>query len=308
MVNYLFLLLALFPALAWGQMGQGGRATIMVVPWSKGDENLQDKLEADFHYRAVLNEIRLAIDRRGFSTVNFIQKLRNADRNRVAGTSNWRNTFKSIIDNSTADILIEAEVHLVEDKYGRQVEVLLEAIETSNAQSLGNSGLLKSNPFATENTALLAENALERGDELSAFLNRIQDKFNAIRRSGQPIALRIEVDRNSPYHLDTRIGTQGDLLAEKIQDWLLEKGRAWHRDGLVDGVYYHVEGRDAAILSFDFVHIPFLDVEGYRYDVNHFARELRKAIGAMGLESEKGDYFSVEDQVERNTLSLYLMN
>ncbi|WP_020538779.1 DUF6175 family protein [Lewinella cohaerens] len=308
-MNKLFLLLIFIcPIALSGQVGQGSRATIMVVPWTTTDEDLREKLESDFNYRTILNEIRLAFDKEGYTTINFVQKLRNAEINKVSGLTNWRTIFKNVIDNSGADIIIEAEIFIAEQKYGNSVEILLEAIETSSSESLTNSGLLKSEPFATTDMARLVENALDENQQLTAFLNLMTEKFNIVRATGRSILLRVEVDENSPYDLETFIGQSGDYLSEKIQDWILDKCQEWYRNGLVSDVSFNVAGRDPSLLSYDFVRIPFKDANGDRYDINSFARELRKAISAMGVNSDKGSFFRIGDKIERNKLFLTLRN
>jgi len=300
----LLLLFSSFPMLTLqGQPGQGSRATIMVVPWTRSDENILEKLDNDFNYRVVLNEIKRAFDQRGFSTIDFAQRLKNADINRAAGMDNWRDIFKDIIDNSPADITVQAEVFLQEAKYGQKVQLTLEAIETSSSESLANSGLLESPSIRTKNYATLVEKALEKEQALEEFLNLMNSKFASIRKDGRVTVLRIEVGANSEYNLHT-MTEDGDFLADLIQDWVDKKYYFWAEEGLVSGIAYNIDGNSSSLLSFEQFRIPFADENGRRYDINRFAREIRKAIVKMGKKCEKGDFFKLGQQIRRNVLTL----
>jgi hypothetical protein len=302
------LLQLLFCSTIIAQAGQGSRATIMVIPWTTKDEDVREKLESDFNYRAILNEVRLAFDNEGYSTINFIQKLQNATKDETLGLSNWRTVFKDIAAKSGADIIVQAEIEIVDGKYGSSVSILLEAIETSSSESLANSGLLESGQFSTTNYANLAKQALENEQSVQTFLASLESKFRTIRAKGRSISLRIEVDQNSMYDLETYVGTEGDYLTDLIQDWIQDKCESWRVAGILDDVYFNIADRDASILAFDFVRIPMADAEGQRYDINNYARELRKAIAVMGIKSDKGENFQVRDQVDRNRLTVILMN
>jgi hypothetical protein len=298
----------LFCSTIIAQAGQGSRATIMVIPWTTKDEDVRGKLESDFNYRAILNEVRQAFDNEGYSTINFIQKLQNVTKDETTGLSNWRTVFKDIVAKSGADIIVQAEIEIVDGKYGSSVSILLEGIETSSSESLANSGLLESGQFSTTNYANLAKQALENEQSVQTFLASLESKFRIIRAKGRAISLRIEVDQNSMYDLETFVGNEGDYLTDLIQDWVQDKCESWRTAGMLDDVYFNIAGRDPSFLTFDFVRIPMADEEGQRYDINNYARELRKAIALMGAKSNKGENFQVRDQVDRNRLTVILMN
>lgn len=303
-----FILQVFFSSILTGQSGQGTRASIMVVPWTSADEDLREKTEADFNYRAILNEVRAAFDAQGYTTVNFIQKLRNLSKNEVVGLSNWRTVFKDIIDNSGADIIIQTEINVVAGKYGNSVNLLLEAVETSSSESLANSGLLRSESYSTEDYAYLAKNALQKEQAIEKFLNSLNEEFRTLRTMGRSIVCRVEVEQDCIYDLNTSIGNEGDYLSDLIQDWVENKCESWRVAGLLDDSYYNIEGNGPSLLSFDFIRIPFSDENGKRYDINNYARELRKAVTVLGIKSEKGTNFSVKSLVDRNRLTLVLVN
>lgn len=304
LIAVLFLVTGAGNSFVYAQSGQGTRATIMVVPWTRSDENIMEKLDKEFGYRVAVNEIKRAFDLRIFSTIDFVQKLQNADINRAAGMNNWRDVFKDIIDNSTADIIIEAEVFIQKVKYGNKVQVTLEAKETSSSESLANSGLLQSPAFQTEDYATLVTKALEEEQALEGFLNLMNEKFASIREQGRVTVLRIEVDADSEFHLQTIAGKEGDYVSDLIQDWVDEKFLFWMDHNLISDVAYNIDGNSASLLSFEQFRIPFADENNRRYDINRFARNIRKAIQKMGQSSEKGEFFEVGQSIRRNVLIL----
>lgn len=287
---------------------QGGRATIMVVPWTSTSEDIREKLESDFTYRAILNEIRRAFDERGFTTIDFVEALRNSNTNRATGMENWRDNFKNIIDNSTADIFVEAEIQYLSEKYGNKVNILLDAKDKYTSQSLINSGLLSSDQTRTEDYALLAKKALERDGAVNNFLDGLNIKFGIIREQGRTIALRIEVLQNSSVDLDTEMGENGDYLSDIIIDWVKSTSAGWNQKGLIRNGGYHIKGQTASLLWFDQINIPFTNETGERYEVNQFSREIRKAIAGMGLNSDKGGRFEVQQNIRGNEVTITLKN
>lgn len=298
-----FLFLLLLPSIVFAQPGQGTRATIMVVPWTSSEENVLQKLDNDFDYRAVLSEIKKAFDVVGFTTIDFVQKLKNIPLNEIGGMNNWRTLYKDVIDNSQADIIIEAEIFIRGSKYGNKVQMKLEAKETSSSESLVNSGLIESEPFNTADYAHLAQGALLKNKIMDNFLSLMDNKFDRIRKIGRVTVIRIEVGENSDFNLQATT-KDGDFITELIQDWVDATTRSWVTQGLVEDVGYNIAGNTASLLEFDQFRIPFADETGRRYDLSRFARDFRKAIAQFGLTTGKGAPLVLKQDIRRNVLIL----
>ncbi len=290
------------------QHGEGKRATIMVVPWTSQEENIVEKIDADFNYRAVVNEIRRAFDLKGFTTIDFMERLSNVNVNNQLGRENWRDVFKTIVENSPADIFVEAEINILEgQRYGNKLNILLDAKDKFTSQSLANSGVLASPMVDTQDYAMLVKKALEKDQALDDFLVLMGEKFSKIRISGRPITLRVEVHQECEYDLHSEIGDDYDLLQDKIIDWVKEKSTSWNTEGLIENGGYHVAAQVPSLLEFDLIEIPLKNKDGDRYDANAFSREARKAIMRLGKESEKAGVFKVRPTIRGNSIILVIM-
>ncbi len=304
----LFTCLACFLLACAGFSQQGTRATVMVVPYTKSDEDMREKLENDFDYRVALSEIKRAFDLRGFTTIDFVEKLRNVSINDAAGMENWRDVFTTIIDNQPADIVVRTEIFIRDGgAYGNSVEVILEAIEKSSSESLANSGLLKGGPYRTKEYGKLIQKAFEKDNALEDFLNLMNEKFSLIRKNGRVIVFRVEVDQNSPWDLYTEVGNEGDYLSDKIIDWVKNKMIAWRENGQLEGGGYRLGGESELLLPFTQLRIPFYDEMQQRYDANTFSREARKFIRSLGRNSEKGEHFSIRQRIRGNVVQLSIV-
>lgn len=283
----------------WGQeqQPQAVQPTIMVVPWTSKDEDMRTKVENDFAYRAILNEIRAAFDKRGVTTLDFIEAMRNAAANRTTGFSNWRDIVKDVIDNSPSDIFIEAEIYQQSSKYGSKVQILLAAKEKYTSESLMNSGLLES-PESQADPAKKVQITLEKDDAIGKFINGLNEKFLGIVKKGRVVSIRVEVNNGSGLKLDAEAGTNGDYVSDLIIDWM--KKNSYQN-------YYHVKGNTSTLLEFDQVKIPLRNPDGSNYDINEFGRNMRKAIAQIGKQTEKGSTFKMEQNIRGNVLTLSIL-
>jgi Family of unknown function (DUF6175) len=283
----------------WGQdeQYQAVQPTIMVVPWTSKDEDMRAKVDNDFAYRAILNEIRAAFDKRGVTTLDFIEAMRNAATNRATGFSNWRDIFKDVIDNSPSDVFIEAEIYQQSSKYGPKIQILLSAKEKYTSESLLSSGLLES-PESQADPAKKVQVTLEKDDVIGKFINDLNGKFLGIVKKGRIVSIRVEVNSGSSFKLDAEAGTNGDYVSDLIIDWM--KKNAYQN-------YYHTKANGSTLLEFDQVKIPLRNPDGSNYDINEFGRNMRKAIAQIGKQTEKGSTFKMEQNIRGNVLTLSIL-
>jgi len=244
---------------------------IMVVPKILEGEDYRVVLEADPYKRIVLAKIKEAFDARGCTTVDFEAKLRAVSQNSVFQENSQTDLKKQLIDNSGADIYVEAEILLHGSSEGNSVKVILQAYEVSSANSLANK-IADSGEFYTNDVGKLAMKAINRvADD---FLNVMQSKFNDIAVNGRSIVVKFSFNVGSAFNMSTPMGG-GDLLSDLICDWM--EDHAYKNN-------CHFEGVTDTGLTFDDYRIPIIDeVSGRNYNIRHFTRELRNYLGSLGL-------------------------
>ena len=109
----MILLLAVFlSSMAWAQTATV-QPKIMVIPYTKQGEDISQVIENDVNKRIVLAKIREAFDSRGFTTVDFAAKLKSLSRTSGLSQESQSDLKSMIIQQSGADIYVEAEMDIV---------------------------------------------------------------------------------------------------------------------------------------------------------------------------------------------------
>jgi hypothetical protein len=249
---------------------------IMVIPFTKEGEDIRTILEADVNKRIALTKIKESFDSRGFTTVDFVAKLKAAKDNNTFTSDNQTDIKTQIIQMSGADIYVQAEVNVQKGQSGTSVTLILTGYEASTGNSLSNK-IGESGKFFTDDIGKLASKAVESVAE--DFLNVMQTKFTDIVNNGKSVIIDISFDASSQYNMSSEIGSDGLPLSDQLEMWM-EKN-AYKNN-------YHIQGTTDLKMIFDDVKIPLKDqASGNNYNPNKFALELWKFIKGLGLQPGK---------------------
>ncbi len=250
---------------------------IMVIPFTKEGEDLRTILESNDNLQIVIAKIKESFDNRGFSTVDFIAKLKAAKANNVFTSDNQTDIKTQIIQMSGADVYVDAKIITPPSgQSGRSVTVIVTAYEASTGTSLSTK-TGESGKFFTDDIGKLASKAVESVAE--DFLNVMQTKFTDIVNNGKSVIIDISFDANSQYNMSSEIGSDGLPLSDQLEMWM-EKNAFKNN--------YHIQGTTDLKMIFDDVKIPLKDqASGNNYNPNKFALELWKFIKGLGLQPGK---------------------
>jgi hypothetical protein len=249
---------------------------IMVIPYTKEGEDIRTILEADVNKRIAITKIKESFDSRGFTTVDFVAKLKAAKDNNVFTSDNQTDIKTQVIQMSGADIYVQAEVNVQKGQSGTSVTLILTAYEASTGNSLSNK-IGESGKFFTDDIGKLASKAVESVAE--DFLNVMQIKFTDIVNNGKSVIVDISFDAGSQYNMSSEIGSDGLPLSDQLEMWM-EKNAFKNN--------YHIQGTTNLKMIFDDVKIPLKDqASGNNYNPNKFALELWKFIKGLGLQPDK---------------------
>lgn len=249
---------------------------IMVIPYTKEGEDLRTVLENDENKRIAITKIKEGFDSRGFTTVDFVAKLKAAKDNNAFTSDNQTDIKAQIIQMSGADVYVQAEVIAEKGESGSSVKLILTAYEASTGNSLSNK-VGESGKFYTDDFNKLASKAVESCVE--DFLNVMQTKFTDIVNNGKSVIIDISFDANSQYKMSSEIGPDALPLSDQIEMWM-EKNSYKNN--------YHIQGTTDLKMIFDDVKIPLKDqATGNNYNPNKFALELFKFFKGLGLQPSK---------------------
>jgi hypothetical protein len=257
---------------------------IMVIPYAKEGEDIRTLLEKDVNKRIALTRIKEAFDNRGFTTVDFVAKLKTVASNAAFSAESKVSIRDMIVQQSGADIYVEAEIDIrTSTTSGNTVKVLLTGYEVSTGNSLANK-VGESGKFFIDDIAALTDRATDKCIE--DFLNTMQAKFTDIVSSGKSIVVQVDIDQNSERTMSSEVGTQGLQLSDEIEIWM-EKNAYKNA--------YHIQGSTDNQMVFDDVRIPLKDPDtGMNYNANKFGLALFQHLRSLGV--------NVKRNIKGNTL------
>jgi hypothetical protein len=253
---------------------------IMVIPYTKEGENIRTILEDDVNKRIAITKIKESFDSRGFTTVDFVAKLKAAKDNNAFTADNQTDIKAQIIQMSGADVYVQAEVIVDTTKVGTKTEnsvkIILTGYEASTGNSLSNK-VGESGKFYTDDIGKLASKAV---DSIAVdFLNVMQTKFTDIVENGKSILVEISFEKESKYKMSSELGADALPLSDQIEEWM---GKNAYKNN------YHIQGTTDVKMIFDDVRIPLKDEKtDNNYNPNKFALELYKFLKTFNLETKK---------------------
>ncbi len=249
---------------------------IMVVPFTKEGEDIRTVLDADANRRIAITKVKEAFDNRGFSTVDFVGRLKAANDNKVFTSENQDDIKSQLIQSSGADMYVQVEVVAQPGASGNSVNVILSAYEAAGGNSLANK-VGSSGKFFTDDYGKLTSKAVEAcGADM---MNTLQTKFTDIVNNGRSVLIDISFGQESAYKMSSVIKGQDLPFSDVLEEWLSKN--AYKNN-------YHIQGTTDLRMICDDVRIPLRDqATGKNYNANRFALELFKYLKSIGLEPAK---------------------
>ena len=148
---------------------------VMIIPFTKEGQDIRTILEADINKRVALTKVKEKFDLRGFTTVDFLGKLKGAKEANVFTNESQSDLKSSLILFSGADIYVTTEIDYQQSSTGNSITLVLTAFEVSTGNSLSNK-VGFSGKFYTDDIAKLASRAVDNCIE--EFLNVIYIAFH----------------------------------------------------------------------------------------------------------------------------------
>jgi len=292
-ILFSFLFLALLPEFMFAQydsLAATVQPTIMVIPFTKEGEDLRKVIDQDANRRIAMTKVKEGFDNRGFTTVDFIGKLKEIESRQML-TADEQTDFKTmIVEFSGADIYVETDVNKNFGESGNSVSVILSAYEASTGNSLSNK-VGNSPKFYTEDFAKLTQKAVD--EVIEDFLNVMNAKFSDIVKNGKFVAVEFNFDQNSMIDMATEVGEDGFALADAIEIWMEENAFK---------SYYHIQGITDSKVLFDQVRIPLKDEHGRNFSSSKFALQILKYFNRLNLSDDPVTRFKAKRVIKGCTI------
>lgn len=250
--------------------------SIMVIPFVPEGADIRKSLDVSNDKRQVIAQISGAFADKGFATKDFYANFKSVSQNAAFEDGVQSDLKSQIIQNSGADIFVEADININLSNDGNSVRVVLKACEASTAKVLA-SKIGDSGKFYTSDIGKLGAKAVEKAME--GFLTTMQQSFDDMVINGRSIVVNISFSEMSDYDTTSEVGTSGDELRDLLEDWMEQNA---YKN------YYHIQGTTAKKMIFDEVRIPLKDpVTGNNYNINKFARAFANFFKNNGMTIER---------------------
>lgn len=250
--------------------------SIMVIPFVPEGADIRKSLDLSNDKRQVIAQISGAFADKGFATKDFYANFKSVSQNAAFEDGVQSDLKSQIIQNSGADIFVEADININLSNDGNSVRVVLKACEASTAKVLA-SKIGDSGKFYTSDIGKLGAKAVEKAME--GFLTTMQQSFDDMVINGRSIVVNISFSEMSDYDTTSEVGTSGDELRDLLEDWMEQNA---YKN------YYHIQGTTAKKMIFDEVRIPLKDpATGNNYNINKFARAFANFFKNNGMTIER---------------------
>lgn len=275
MRTHLLFLAALLWALS--SLAQGNpQRRIMVIPFTKDGEDIRTVLDKDVNRRIAITRVQQGFDDKGYTTVDFVGRLKAARDARVFTSENQTDIKSQIIEMAGCDIYVVVDVDAASDRTGASVNTLLTAYDVATGNSLANK-VGSSGKFFTNDFGKLTTKAVNTC--IDDFVDMMTRKFDEMAANGKSLFIDFSFAENSAANMTTPIEQYNKMpLSELLENWLSKNS--------VNGAY-HIQGVTKLKLVADEVHVPVLKSNGIAYSTNEFAVEVCKFIGTTGLTASK---------------------
>lgn len=296
-MKYIFSLILTFLMVLPGQAQTDGTAktksatiqpTIMVIPYTREGVDLRRALDYDANVRVALAKVKEAFDSRGFSTIDFIAKLKETESRQAFNEENQTDLKSQIIEYSGADVYVETEAKLQRSGSGNSVNLIITAYDASTGTSLSNK-VGFSPKFHTDDYGRLTAKAVE--GVIEDFLNVMQNKFTEIVENGRFVAVEFSFGPDSEFSMETEVGEDELPLSDALELWMEENAFKG---------YYHIQGTTDVKMIFDQVRIPLKLENGANYTTNKFALQIFKFCRKLQTVDE--EKISVKKSIKGNTI------
>lgn len=233
---------------------------------------------ADNGYTAAITELNSALLDKGYkNTLDAATRQHNvADQRIFTAAFSRTDSMKIFIEETPADIRIEAEMHWMEQPAGdaaRQLQISLKAVDNYTG-ALYAQRVIQSKPrqFPSMEKAVQNTLKLDGKEAFEKFLARLDQSYAGVIKEGRLLNLQFEVDYGSEIRLTDRVGDE--RITEKIETYVKQKAKG----------QYRITGESPAYMSIIAL-VPVVDECGVAVSPgSYLARGLDNYFYALGLD------------------------
>jgi hypothetical protein len=243
---------------------------LMIVPNLPSYEVIKEKIETDFYYRTLLGEISKTFEIQGYAVKDFAENLKINERSYQVQKELYTDPFDFLIKNAPVEVVVYVDIRIEDFGEGeKQVSLQLSAKDKYTADRYATTSLLTSTRRQWPNMHRPAEEALNRENSLTNFLQQLDENLLEIRKTGRKVDIQLE-SLNEEIRLDQQI-RENKSLGRLITDWINTHSITGLRTNPgLSGRLFRCEAG-----------IPVYNEQGQRYSPLDFGFALREYINSI---------------------------
>ena len=244
--------------------------SIIIIPYKTDKNESYAKIyETNSNLRTACTTVQQAFQRCGIETQNI-----RALGIRTEGGDNWGEELNSatsnereLLRNADADIYVEVDLQIVQERNGKAVSITLNAYETSTANYLAST-VINSEPRNINNTNALCADAL-KGQNIRVFAKTLEEKVK-----NYPLRMMIDFTLSNDADFTFRDRCKnGKTIESTVREFF--ENNAYVKDFAEKG------GRTTLI--YDRVMVSRADSNGKKMSANKFAGIISEALYEAGI-------------------------
>lgn len=241
------------------------RPSIMVIPRVKEGQDIRKAIDDDFNLRIAIGKVQEAFNNRGFTSYDFVAKLKAATEEGVFTMENQSDYKTQLLQYASPDIFTEVEYEATNQGGTTVTKLILTGYDNYTAASLGTKP--GSRGSTLNDPGLMIEGILNDG-LAEDFLNTMQTKFTEMIEDGRQVVVTFSLAEGAMVSAfdDAVDAKDGEELQTVIENWVSEKA--------VKGNYHapRVVGKK---MIFEDIRIPLRDpVTCKNYTVTNFGKAI----------------------------------
>lgn len=250
------------------------RPSIMVIPRVKEGQNIRTIIDDDFNIRVATTKVQEAFNSRGFTTVDFVAKLKAATTQDVF-TGDAISDYKTqLLQYANPDIYVEVDYSVRKADGMTIATVLLTGYDCATGNNLGAKDASRGSEL--DDPALLVGGCMT--DKADEFLNVMQTKFTEMIEDGRQVTLVFKFADGSEWNAESEVPAKDNgELSLVLEDWV--SGKAVKNN-------YAAPRTTSNAIYFDDVRIPLRDaVTCKNYTTTKFRSDVTAFLKSCGIMS-----------------------
>lgn len=252
--------------------------SVMIMPFIKEGETPRKVWESSDEKRIAVAKVNEFFQGRGFQTVDFLDKLKSAEENKILTLENVTDHKQELLRYSGAEIGVEVDMTFSKQGDLTTPSIVLRASEGATATNMGSVADVGNPNRSTDLNAHAVGVVSLYADK---FLDQLRANFSRMLTDGRPMTLTFSFSQASGHDINERI----DSKDGKPLWYVLKK---WVQENAFKNLMGEIIKPSPTYLEMPMVRIPVRDPKTcMKFSTDDFAIELQMFLESLGIQNDQ---------------------